>query len=803
MFIRTFKLSTSAYNTLISNNNINVLVYGSASRGSTATNGGDTDMWLYLGIGTAESDEEAMSYEGFKETSCIISQKTHQAGNSSGSTYANATLTNINARYPITSGLKNTATQKITEVPGSGTKYLRIAMFAEVWAEKAAQQLVDTIYMQLSFITSSDPYGGTMTVPDNATSNVTTTSPQGWGGTLNGVSNDTFLQNSIDTISASGTKTVGMAGDYTCVSDSGNNNGGFTSNGNYIAFGREIGGYKHLGYMYTYKLTEEMYTALISGKLKATLSCTSKGGTSNVLYGAAVQQWLYVGIGYASSDSSAMSYAGFVQMHGAIGVQGVQSDRANNYGDISLDSDGEYIKGFDFSQDNIDSSNNVSRMNKDMVSSGHTKYLRIGVWAQAYGYSSATVWYEQVVMTLQLTPTSSDTSAPTISGITNGYADSDTIVISDATGIDYYTLNGIQVDVADYRNTFNPTQVGITLSAHGQYTLEAKDLFNSTTTSVTFTYFYANIIATAETDGVANNYSGGKIVFNANYNSGNGYQSQQVTNSGDHTTTFNIWAKPNDGYYFAGFTFGDQYENLNLDINGGMYKNVKTESREFMFSWDVLSNLVSIPEDGKIYITACFKSVPLSDQTNSYNGFEQSATIVDGVENVVGTGSTNMSVYVASYNGSAELPINAGTYATLAEVKWNEYVVGVATKNFVIIPKNITASYTKTASNVTYFGGTDVTDLVDYAFGAYDIYSDDDVVVNLTANLSSKDVGARTINVNATLGGADAGNYNLTNPTDSALSITVDKLDVNVVFVAHTRGYRQGDRSADVTIKDG
>lgn len=818
MFIRTFKLSTNAYNTLISNHTINILVYGSASRGSTATNGGDTDMWLYLGIGTAESDEEALSYEGFKETSCIISQKTHQAGNSSGSTYANATLTNINARYPITTGLKNTATQKITEVPGSGTKYLRIAMFAEVWAEKAAQQLVDTIYMQLSFITNTDSDVGTMTVPDDSTSSGTTV-PKGWSSASTTIyggtdGNGYFLQNSVPQISAgttSSTYSVGANGDYTCVSDY--SGGGFSNQGSYLAFGQELnGGTYHLGFMYTYRLTEETYNALISGKIKATVYCTSKGGTSNRIYGACVQQWLYLGLGYASSDYNAATYRGFVQMHGAIGPQGRQSDNTNNYGDLSLTSSGEYIDGFDFSQNSIVSSTYVTKMNKSVVSNGYTKYLRIGVWAQPYGYSDATVWYEQVAMTLTLTPVSADTTAPSISGITNGYTDSDTVVISDSTGIDYYTLNGTQVDVADYRNTFNPTQVGVILPSQGQYTLEAKDLFNNTITSVNFVYFKPTVVVQGSTNGELGNYDGGGIVFDSSAS----YSYDTISKSYAVNATVNITAHPNDGYYFAGFTEDTSIlKNLNLDLQSsaissgtnGRYATIDGDGLVFTYQF-VIKDWAIVPSDGVINLVAHFTDVPFEEQSKTYTGSPQEATSIGAVENVAGT--NNISASVVTYDDLDAIdymPKNVGTYEALCVVTWNDVEVGSITKTFTITPRAITPTF-QVLENTKIYDATTSWDSSKVSYTFTDAHVDDVSYLSLSYDtvLSDKNVGLVDVIIsNLVFSGTERDGFNISNNytitiSEATLSqvVTITKKPVSITFKAQDKFY-DGTNEATVT----
>ena len=798
-FMNTYRLTDSVYNSLLNNGaSLSLRMSANISCGTTTP---DARLWLYAGIGTAGSDSSAVTYNGFKQVQSRYNSHIYydESDNFSGlglDTYFQTSSSN------------------------TGYKYLRIAFLTELWPGNSTIDLDlssvrITLKMEEKAMVDS-------TIPTR-TNNMT--KPSGWSNYSStfydsAVSSNFHTQDSMYTINNSGStlSTSGGSSSYFQTSGSGIVQNGWGTSG--ISSGLIVAGLSSVdqehntstsntysatcpaygkllcGMFYTFKLTENIYNALLAGQIAIDLTPTGGGsglGDSTFNF----YTYSYVGIGYAANDTAAQQGNGFIEIKGYVGPERNHKASGNSASQNT-------INGFKFTQSGVNSQNYTGQ-----ASNGNTKYLRIGAWAYAHATASqCSFTWSGNNFNISIYPVDTSSSGPSYSVSNGAVVSGNQVTISDNPGVDYYTLNGNKVQVAKISNTSFSTNTTVTLPEYGTYTLSAVDLWGNASSSITFTYFYANIIATAETDGVENNYTGGKIVFNANYSNGSGYQSQQVTNSGGYTSNFNIWAKPNEGYYFAGFTLGDHYSSINLNLsssntisaagsrtgNNGNYASIKADSCEFMFSWNVYTNVI-IPADGKIYITAHFKAIPTTNNSGTYDKTAKTLA-VGSVSNTPGAGTMNN---VVNYSGTASTgtaPVNAGVYPATATVTWNGIGVGSKTENINISQKNITATYNTSVSSTYYFGSTDVTSLVGYTFGASDICSGDTVGATLTATLSDKNYGSRNVSVSATLNGAESGNYNLTNPT-ATLTMAIDKAPVNVIFTTTDKTY-DGNNTATV-----
>ena len=794
-FMYTYKLTDAVYNSIKAGTiKVSLTVNGQLSLSKE-----DNRLFMYVGIGTSSSDNLAKTFVGFTEKAYDIDI----ANDGANSGYLNAAFSCVSSNGGVISKSFNNASLATNSNSEKTYKYLRVAVFFETWSDVAQTITYSNMSMDVS-LEEQAPIDST--VP-SYTNNMT--KPSDWGNYSStfydsAVSSNFHQQASIFTLSNSNDD-ISLSGGYFNNSGKGTYyNGWGSSNVNvldYVFAGlstkdqeksantpnhysmRCENNERHLfGMFYTVKLTTTVYNALLSGGIKINYTVNSQLRSGDYrLY-----TYPYVGIGYAANDTAAQQGNGFIEIKGKVGDR--RDHKASNNS---------------ASQNSLTNFTFASVGSQNISGNGNDKYLRFGVWG--YTYSSNEGGFEcnmqSVLFDISIDPADTSSNGPSYSVSNGSVVSSNQVTISDNPGVDYYTLNGKKVQVAKISNTSFSTNTIVTLPEYGTYTLSAVDLWGNSSSSITFDYFYASVVGQANTDGVLGNYDGGKIVFNANYSNGNGYQSQEITNSGAYNSNFNIWAKPNDGYYFAGFTLGDHYSSINLNLasnntlssaesktgSNGNYPNIKADTHEYMFSWNAYTNLI-IPGDGKIYITANFKAIPTTNNSGTYD--KSAKTVVVGaVSSASGTGGTVRSVI--NYSGTASgstAPVNVGTYPTTTTITWNLINVGTKTENVVITPKDITATYNLSQNNVNYFAGTDVTSFVGYAFGANDICSGDTVGATLTGTLSDKNAGARTVAVSATLNGTSSNNYNLTNPTGT-LNMTVNTAPVSVTFTTTGKVY--------------
>ncbi len=142
-----------------------------------------------------------------------------------------------------------------------------------------------------------------------------------------------------------------------------------------------------------------------------------------------------------------------------------------------------------------------------------------------------------------------------------------------------------------------------------------------------------------------------------------------------------------------------------------------------------------------------------------------------GIGDVTGPGTGAITVL---YNGSATIPINAGTYGVTVNVDDSEYFYatdGIVLGDYEIKAKSVTVTGV-TATNRTY--DSDLTTVELTGGTLVGIVPDDDVVFILgIGTIDDADIGNdKAVTTNITLSGTDAGNYILTQPTDIKVNIT-------------------------------
>ena len=803
-FMHTYKLTEEVFNAIISNRATLGLRMSANLTSSTQTTP-DARLWLYAGIGTAGSDNAAVTYAGFKQLANNYCSHMYYANSNDFSSLSLDT-------YFSTS---SSSTQN---------KYLRIAFMTEVWPGSSSSPDLDLSSVRINFnmeeniaADTSVPTTNSMTRPstwDAATFYDFASNPANFfqqqsmveiGSNLNSTQGNYLTSSNTNyfPLSGNGIAVTGFGTNQTSTSHSTAYSffSGTTStvtssdipdsftNPYSHDFNHISGEPSQTGFFYTLKLTETTYNALLSGAITLNLETPYLSGSGLGDSRGRAEFVGYLGLGYAASDNDAKNVNAFTEIKGYVGNMCTYKGGGGTGNGSATDCN---ITNFKFTQTGVQSSGKGSN--------GNTKYLRFGVWARYYVADTESdcngVKLESGALNFSMTPTS-DTAAPVPPSFANGVTSSNTVTITDASGLKSYTINGQTVKVAKISNISMSTNTTITLPAYGTYTISAIDIWGNSSSSITFDYFYANIVAQANTDGAQNDYTGGKIVFNANYNSGNGYQSQQVANNGAYNSIFNIWAKPNDGYYFAGFTLGSHYSSINLNLsssNGlsdstvksgsnGNYNNIKEDTLEYMFTWNVYTNLI-IPADGKIYITANFKAIPTTNNQGEYNKNYKTVSI-GSISNAPSVGSMASSVAYGGTANSTTAPIVAGTYTATTTITWNSINVGVKTEDIVITPKQITANYAQSVNSTYYRATTDVSDLIETTINASDICSGDTVNVTDNAQLSDKNVGERIVTVTTTINNT---NYQLTNPTVT-LNMTVEEAPVTVIFEAVDRPY--------------
>ncbi len=878
IFIHTFQLDDTLYQKLATGEYY-VKLEASACLGGTEANS-DTDTWLYVGLGEAVSGADVKSYLGFNELASVLSARYDGAGYESAASYSSTAIsTSLETNNPVKSGLKTGVKQTLIHTVTSGTKYLRVGMYGEVWGETGTIKL-DTVSLRTYICKNPNYVSPTATDKSNMTRPTSGTTTSTWeitsatwpvtqtmyDNTADADGTDVFFEQSSEyTFGTSGSTLTATTSDST---NSGKNyfklgtgdlaNGiyqtgwGSTSSsantflqytnldncratylsehsGNYDysnnATGiklRSVNGSASLGgSFYTVALTDNLYNALINGKVSCSL-----GANSNILlsYAGCFRLYCYIGIGYAKEDTyaSAKTGIGFVETYGYVG-KAAEYDRSGTSTGVSFTSNTTDYNNYSYANiTNLKFTDSGVNVNENYAGNNYTKYLRFGFWFgyrsyTASGTSSGSIY--NLMADLTLTPVTDSnatsfgtTSSGTFTGdATNGYYSSDDIVITDATGIKQYEIDGVTHTLGSNYTSVNDIQSQtISNLINGKtYVIKVTDIWGNSSSTVNITYYKPILKLLGATNGTEQDYSGGKV---------SGYQNQSWYNSGYDTwegannTTFNLWAQPNAGYYFAGFTIDGATFSANVNnllqsgsspTGGGYAYTSCTSDLKFCISVNASASTVTLPSDGVILVIAHFKAIE-TEGAGTYT-YDKTARPVNSSPSaaVDGFGGSSGVVAEVSYvkdGASVTTPIDAGTYTASMVIKANNIAVSSAVTETVIInKKDITATFAPENTSKVYDGSTDASN--NGIVGTlHDYVTSDVVAVSATYAYNSKDVeNANVINVtDLTLTGAQSGNYNLTT-TSATVPATITAKPIAVELEAVSKVY-DGTLSVDVNL---
>jgi hypothetical protein len=141
-------------------------------------------------------------------------------------------------------------------------------------------------------------------------------------------------------------------------------------------------------------------------------------------------------------------------------------------------------------------------------------------------------------------------------------------------------------------------------------------------------------------------------------------------------------------------------------------------------------------------------TLSLSDLTSTYDGAAHGATVTTEPAGLTGVSVT--------YDGSAEQPTAAGSYAVEATLTNDDYAAETVTGTLVINARHVTGTFS--VQGKTYDGGTSATVTGRDLAGVVD--GDAVTLEGGTATFDSEDAGTRTATlVGAVLSGDDASNY--------------------------------------------
>ncbi len=832
MIFTTFAISDDIYNGIVNGNYIAEVSKMSASAGSTGR--GDTDTWLYLGLGTAESIDAAKTYRGFNETSSIISARNDQAEAASSYT-TSYTINSLYSTDAITDNITTTATQSLHEVPHSGTKYLRMGIFGELWSTYGISKLDSislriNIYKNPSVVTNTSvPTNTNMTRPsswvsgsqfyDNASNGIThyqqysmyeignsgtnlTSSSSSWFVPSNGVINQTGWCTSTNSTTGEAVLTnISTNADSFKYSNMAQFN--YTANDNY-----------YFGFFYTLRITDNVYNALLNGKIKVGFGSESN---ASGIGSATVKAYSYIGIGYAPTGTSADADIYAKQGNSFVEIRGFSQNTGRNLSSGNSDtSANNTVSDIVFTQEVSNDSYRIV-FNDDYSGNSNTKYIRFGLWGSFFATSGITgtpAEFSNVKFTMKLTPVT-DSTSPSFSGVdSNGYANGP-VTVEDSTGLASCSItdgtNTLSLDCASYGNNKAITKALFTGISNGSsYTINATDIWGNSS-SKTFTYIKPAVSFSAETDGATGTagYVGGSISFGESY----GWEgSAALEKPSSDDMLFSLWAKPNTGYYFAGisitngttiFTSGLNYTLQSGSVptsSGGNF--VSTANQKFNYQIKIVGGSTQL-NVSTIEVIAHFKAIEtVGAGTYTYDKVEKTLTSspTEAVSGFSGGSGMVASVSYTKDGVSVNSPIDVGTYTASMVIKANNIAVSQAvTETIVINKRDITATFSPENTSKVYDGSTQAN--ANGIVGTLHNHIASDVVsVNATYTYNSKNVlEANVINVtNLTLSGAQSGNYNLTT-TSATLPATITAKPISVELEAVSKVY-DGTLAVDVNL---
>ncbi len=834
IFIYTAKLSDDVYKKIINGTyKLNFTVSG-----SLASSNGAVHNWLYVGIGNATGDNVAKTYLGFKETSSVLGTNNPRQltyNNSSGYSFGSDVYC-LKPDQPRTDYLRTGARQTLNEAYSSGTKYLRLALFAEFTATGSGTKKNENIAFSLRFNTDS-----TVTTSDNGTTNSMSKPSDSYlvSGTWNGqdynggASNSeysfyqqttmhTLTMNSSNTLLFDGvafngtTKGWGSA-NYTStetnkVSDALTNictyDGSegidqsktlFSANNSCNQRYEPTKGVLIVGFFATVRLSEDVYNALINGRISFSTTINSSGenlGTAPATY----YTFSYVGLGHAESDDVARTANGFEEIVGYVG------NARNHRGDAA----------------SINAISNQYFSVTNGVSNGNNKYIRFGLWGTFNASSGCDCRLVGVGFNFSFA-SSPDSNSTSFSGIdANSYA-SGPVLVQDYSGIKSINLKDdtasdddsiVATNLSKYSNATSVTSAYVLPTRNGHsYTLTVTDIWGNTA-SRTFKYFSPVIQVNGYTEDAFDDYSGGGIGLAFGSDSGGGNISAQLYQRTTRGTIFYVYAKPNDGYYFAGYTYDNVFSSTyNTELNSSNSNYVlDTTNIEHAYKFTINVPDASIPLDGVIKVQVYFKAIPTTGAGSyDYDKTEKSVSVTESeLSNVVGSGYMGSTVeYRNSSSQTITAPKHADTYTVTSYVTWNAQRVGKKVETITISPVDLSANFAVTETSKIYDGTTDwANSKVSYEVVGTKGNDSDLLHLAYDTILSGKDAGSVNVIVsNLVLTGDTEDGYDISNnynlvTTGATLTdaVTINPMDVTVVFNTTGKVY-DGTTTAQVGVE--
>ncbi|HPO53479.1 MAG TPA: hypothetical protein PLW76_03170, partial [Clostridia bacterium] len=274
-------------------------------------------------------------------------------------------------------------------------------------------------------------------------------------------------------------------------------------------------------FVMTAKLSDNLYRALLRGQLQLYSATTANLVNENVALASTRRIKAFISIGTISGNG--LGKDNFTETANATG---------NEQSKTGLD-DGTVTTEVTYS---------------GTPSSG--QYVRYGITAyqKSEKFLGSTAKGQINDITMRLTLSAKETAGPNITVSTSGgYATSATVTIEDTgSGLWKYSVNGSQTE---FTGTSPTTKTTVTLSGFGQHTIEAYDNLGNRSTA-TIKYYSPQIVVEAYTNDTKSS-TGGTVG-----NTEAAGQSSYTYNNAVVTGTYNLYAKPNDGYYLKGWAKG-------------------------------------------------------------------------------------------------------------------------------------------------------------------------------------------------------------------------------------------------------
>jgi hypothetical protein len=394
-------------------------------------------------------------------------------------------------------------------------------------------------------------------------------------------------------------------------------------------------------FVMTAKLSDNLYRALLRGQLQLYSATTANLVNENLLLDSTRRIKAFISIGNISGNG--LGKDNFTETANATGNE--QSKTGLDDGTVTTEvtysstpSSGQYVR---------------------YGITAYQKSSRAGAFG-GYTYSKGQI----NDITMRLTLSAKETAGPNITVSTSGgYATSATVTIEDTgSGLWKYSVNGSQTEFTGTSSVTTITTV--TLSGFGQHTIEAYDNLGNRSTA-TIKYYSPQIVVEAYTNDTKSS-TGGTVG-----NTEAAGQSSYTYNNAVVTGTYNLYAKPNDGYYLKGWAKGSG------SVEAGKLLKSYTLPAEDAYT-------------SPLYFRAYFVPISTTNKTVEYNGNQQGVDAPTNLPSGFSASYSYTGIDGTTYD-SSNAPINAGTYNCRVSILYSGSEVGY---------KNVTLTIAK-VSNIT------------------------------------------------------------------------------------------------------